>query len=453
MLLTLIRKEILSQILNIRFYVSFALAFLFLIPATYVLTTDYGWMQKEFGPLVKGGFYDPWGTDRFWLGREVPPLRVLAIGLNANLSLRSHNTIYEGAYFGESQFVHSLLSDILSHLDFVFFINIVGSLLAFAFTYDAISGERQRGTLRLMIANPIPRGLFLLSKFLGSYTSFVVSLLPALVGMVLIIYLHPAVSFNASDWIASFWLLLLALLYTSVFFMLGLFASSLTREPRTTLTALMTIWVILVLVVPNFSPLVAARLHPIPAFHQVQERIDLLHQERAGPARREQEEFIRAHGSYDDLSREEKILFHAIWTEHCMMLQAGELAAIWEAFFNEMDAQARLAQRLSLISPSAILTYLASDLAHTGIASEHAFRFAALRFRRMYAANLSEYIRRTGDKIKLWRVDTRLVPDFALPRPTVSQVISTRLPQFVALVLYSFLFFCGAQIAFIRSSI
>ena len=40
MLLTLVRKEILSQILNIRFYVSFALAFLFLIPATYVLTTD-----------------------------------------------------------------------------------------------------------------------------------------------------------------------------------------------------------------------------------------------------------------------------------------------------------------------------------------------------------------------------------------------------------------------------
>ncbi len=33
------------------------MAFLFLIPATYVLTTDYGWMQKEFGPLVKGGFY------------------------------------------------------------------------------------------------------------------------------------------------------------------------------------------------------------------------------------------------------------------------------------------------------------------------------------------------------------------------------------------------------------
>jgi ABC-type transport system involved in multi-copper enzyme maturation permease subunit len=450
MLLTLVRKEILSQLLNIRFYISFALACLFLVPATYILADDCGWMHKEYGPYLQEGFYNPWGINRFWVNREIPPLRVLAIGLDESLSLRSHNTISDGPDFGESQFVHNLLNDILPHLDFVFFINIVGSLLAFAFTYDAVSGERQRGTLQSVMANPISRALLILSKFLGSYLSFVISLLPALAGVVLVLYLHRDVGFGASDWQASFWLLLLALLNIGVFVMLGVFVSCVTREPKTTLTALMTIWVLLVLVVPNFSPFVAAKLHPIPALHKVKKQIKSTSSNRDDAVRKQQEDFVKAHGGdHGSMSEQEKIEHEAIWLEYRMEIHAKELTRIWEAFFNKMDVQAKLARYLSLISPSAIFTYLATDLSHTGVESEHAFRFAVIRFRREYAGNLAQYIQETADKTKLWLVDGRLAPAFVLPRPTVSQVISTHLLQLVALVLYGFLCFCGAQIAFI----
>jgi ABC-type transport system involved in multi-copper enzyme maturation permease subunit len=378
----------------------------------------------------------------------------LASGLDENLSLRSHNTVYEGAYFGESQFVHNLLRDILSHLDFVFFINVVGSLLAFTFTYDAISGERQQGTLRLVMANPVRRALLLLSKFLGSYLSFVVSVLPASGAVVLVLYLHPDVGFRASDWEASFWLLVLAMLSVGVYFMLGVFVSCVTPEPRMTLTALMVIWVFLVLVVPNFSPFVAAQFHPIPAFHQVQRQADAMTQEHAGPAHAQQRKFLDAHGgNYEALSEENKMEYQAIWLDHCRTFYAQELTKVWEAFFNQMDTQARLAQYLSLVSPSATFTYLASDLAHTGIESEHAFRLATIRFRRQYAANVGEYVQRTGDKTKLWVIDSKLVPPFGVPRTTISAVVSTHIPQFLVLVLYSVLCFCGAQVAFIRSSI
>jgi ABC-type transport system involved in multi-copper enzyme maturation permease subunit len=454
MLLTLIRKEMLSQIMNIRFYVSFALALLLLVPSTYILATDYGLMQKEYGPLIGKGFYTPGGWDRFWVCREIPRLRVLASGLDENLSLRSHNTVYEGAYFGESQFVHNFLSDVLSHLDFVFFINIVGSLLAFTFTYDAISGERQRGTLRLVMANPVRRALLLLSKFLGSYFSFVISVLPALGAVVLVLYLHPDVGFGSSDWEASFWLLVLAMLNVGVYFMLGVFVSCITREPRTTLTALIMIWVFLVLVVPNFSPFIAAKLHPIPAFHQVQRQADTLTQESAQPVRRQQHEFLDAHGGkYEAMSEENKMEYQAIWADHCRTFYARELTKVWEAFFNQMDAQAKLAQCFSLVSPSATFTYLASDLAHTGIESEHAFRFATIGFRRQYAANLGEYIQRTGDKTKLWTLNDKLIPPFEMPKPTISTVISSHLLQFMSIILYGFLCFCGAYVVFVGSLI
>lgn len=454
MFLALIRKEMLSQVLNVRFYVTFALGLLLLVPATYILATDFALKQKEYGPIIGEGFYTPGGWDRFWVCRDIPRLRVLASGLDENLSLRSHNTVYEGAYFGESQFVHNFLSDILTHLDFVFFINIVGSLLAFAFTYDAISGERQKGTLRLMLTHPVRRTVVLLSKFFGSYLSFFLSLLPALCGVVLVLYLHPDVIFGFSEWKASFWLLVLAMLNIGVFFMLGVFVSCITKQPKITLTALMILWVLLVLVVPNFSPFVAAKLKPIPAFHQVQRQADTLAQENAQPVRQKQHEFIRDHGgNHQALSDRERMEHQAIWVDHSRTFYAKELSRIWEAFFNQMDGQAKLAQYVSLISPSATFTYLASDLAHTGIESEHAFRLATIGFRRQYAANVGDYIRKTGDITKLWEIDKKLVPPFEMLKPTISTVISTNLPQFLTLVLYGFVCFCAAQLAFIRSSI
>lgn len=455
MLLTLIHREALGQILSVRFYISFALGCILLIPATYILAEDYGLLQREFGPLVKEGVYIPWssGSDRYWVNREVPRLHVLASGLNQSLSLRSHNTVHEGAYFGESQFVHNLLGDMFSHLDFVFFINIVGSLLAFTFTYDAISGERQQGTLRLVMAHPVQRALLILAKFLGSYLAFVISLLPALLGVILVLYLHPNVGLKPSDWEVSFWLLLFALLNIAVFFMLGLFVSCLTREPKTTLVALMILWVLLVLVVPNYSPLVATKLHPIPAFHRVQEQVDSLTEGQMPPVL-ERWAYIRTHGGNPQaFSPEEQREFHAIWVYHRAKFYAKECTKIWEDFFNQMDIQAKVAQYLSLTSPSATFTYLATDLSHTGIESEHAFRFATIGFRRRLMAKLDSYIQKTGDLRKVFRLDNEMAPDFTLPRPTVSEVISTHVAQSVALVVHFFLCFCGAQVAFIRSSI
>ena len=50
-------------------------------------------------------------------------------------------------------------------------IGYVLSLIAILFTFDSISGERERGTLRLMLANSIPRHTVLLGKFLGALIS------------------------------------------------------------------------------------------------------------------------------------------------------------------------------------------------------------------------------------------------------------------------------------------
>ena len=55
----------------------------------------------------------------------------------------------------------------VTKVDWAFIIGYVLSLIALLFTFDAVSSERERGTLRLMLANSVPRHTILIGKFLG----------------------------------------------------------------------------------------------------------------------------------------------------------------------------------------------------------------------------------------------------------------------------------------------
>ena len=62
-------------------------------------------------------------------------------------------------------------------IDWVLIISIVLSFLALVFTFDAISGEVERGTLRLTLSNAVARGTVLAGKFLSILVSLGVVLL------------------------------------------------------------------------------------------------------------------------------------------------------------------------------------------------------------------------------------------------------------------------------------
>ena len=70
---------------------------------------------------------------------------------------------------GEASLSTAPIAFLLGHLDFVFVVSTVFSLLALLFTFDAVAGEREAGTLRITLANALPRDIFLWSKLIGGY--------------------------------------------------------------------------------------------------------------------------------------------------------------------------------------------------------------------------------------------------------------------------------------------
>ncbi len=456
---TLIKKEIHDHILSTRFAVSMILALIFLIGSTVMLSVDKTWAGRQLytGYKLKDYLY----TNKYswyWMNRDLPTLRVLATGLDEELSLNANSEAIWGPQFENNrQYVHNPNRYLFSQLDFVFFFSVIGSLLAFVFTYDAISGEYRRGTLRLLLINPISRPLLLTAKFLGSYFSLITSLLPALVSVILLLYLMPNIHFRPSDWAATLFLFLLALLYLSVFCALGLFGSCATKHPKTTLTILMTLWIAIVLVIPNFSPFLAAYLRPIPTVHEVQRNIRELGRLINQQGREEIDNLIQEHGgdreALSDVEMRIIDQIHAEVERKEMNLSVGKAAEIRQDFINAVEAQADLNLSMSVISPSAAFVYLATDVANTGILSEWDFRRAVIRYRHQYANHVNSYIKETGDYEIIHRILKADPPDFVPPKFFLSDVISMHFNLLVVLLLYSVVFFFAGQVLFIRRSL
>ncbi len=101
-----------------------------------------------------------------------------------------------------------------------------GILLALLMTMGAVAQEKDKGTAALMLAKPLPRGVFLVAKFAALGLTFALSVLVA----GLACYYYTLLLFEALD--ATAWLVLngLLLLNLLVYVALTLFCSTLTRS-------------------------------------------------------------------------------------------------------------------------------------------------------------------------------------------------------------------------------
>ena len=144
----------------------------------------------------------------------------------------------------------------------VFIFKIVLSALAILFAYNTISGEREDGTLKLVLSNAIPRDTVVLGKYLGGMLSLFPIVLVSLIVALLIAGSSPVTGFDGND-IAHIVLIFgVSLLYVSTWYLLGLLLSVWTKEAATTLMLSMFIWVVLTSVHANVVTFAVDKFSP-----------------------------------------------------------------------------------------------------------------------------------------------------------------------------------------------
>ena len=237
MLMTLIQKEIMHHILSVRF-VALLLMCVLLIPLTLAINyrrynqnlVDYqesvNRAQAEAKENPPTG-QDP-NTEVSKLFLKPTPLSVFVNGLEEALPTYLGMT-RNGVRQSSTLVVQASVAYALGNLDFLFIVGTVFSLLALLFTFDAVAGEREAGTLRINLSNSLPRDVFLWSKLMGGYIVFVIPFLVSfLFGLLLIVWQgFPLGELEVALPVLS--LTLISLLYIGVFFAIGVFISTYLR--------------------------------------------------------------------------------------------------------------------------------------------------------------------------------------------------------------------------------
>jgi ABC-type transport system involved in multi-copper enzyme maturation permease subunit len=166
-------------------------------------------------------------------------------------------------------------------LDWTSIARCVLSFLSLVLAYDAVSGERERGTLQLVLTHPLSRGRLLAGKLLAHLVSLMVGVAVGATVSLLILALAGVVELGVTTLASALLYLVEAAVFAGLFLLMGMGISALMAQSASSLVFLLTAWALLVVVVPQTSYLVAVRA--VPSTGGWEERI-LQHDQEARAA-------------------------------------------------------------------------------------------------------------------------------------------------------------------------
>lgn len=382
MLTHLIRKEFLGSLLNQRF-VALAIFSIVLMPLSAVINYKYYEVRKtsfdsQLAEVEEGreaamrAYRSPVILSA--MARGIEPFMPIYYQFSSASSGRTSDATVPGNI--EAQEFSTL--SIFGTFDFLFLVQIVFSLLAVLLAFDMIAGEKERGTLKALLSNSVPRDSILIGKFIGGFAILWLTFVIGFLLLFLVLSVLDAQFLSGENLLRVLFIFSFSTLFLAVFFSLGLMVSTFCHTTRTAIVALLVMWVIMQLVIPKAGEMIAAVMVPIRSEHEVrvqrqhiiaeelqamEEQAGALYLQMSGQASLQGAfELMRSgapwvgkfQGQYQDLFRKYK------------QRQNDRLREIKQAWEREKDAQQKLGRSIALLSPASALTFIIADAAGTG---------------------------------------------------------------------------------------
>ena len=335
----------------------------------------------------------------------------------------------------------------VSQIDWTFIIGYVLSLIALLFTFDAISSEREHGTLRLMLANAIPRHTVLIGKFLGALVSITIPFMLAMLVNLLMISSASEIHLDPEAWGRLGIILFIALLYTCLFLALGLLVSARVQRSAVSLVILLLTWVTFVVFMPSTLASLASDFSSSMARHEYFDRYGQSYHRFRRTWR---------HAWYQ--SNDEKMLrIRGEW--HTKIAVSGERVAAEYLTFK--IAQVQRARAITRVSPAALLQHLLESFAGTGLDRYQQFTGNAQRYAREYREFVvdmergdpeSRHIMGVREGMSQKPVNPEAVPRFEDTR-NIGKDFNTATTELLLLTLFVVVLLAGAYLAFVRVEI
>ncbi|MBT3344420.1 MAG: ABC transporter permease subunit [Gemmatimonadetes bacterium] len=461
MLRALIIKEWLISLMELRFLVCASLCVVLGVVSVFVLRADLDARRAEFthnqseyrDQAREYGSYRQLQRQGMRVDRPPQSFQVLFYGVEKTLDRTAVVTDdYMPGFAGDLNTNPAVM--LFPVADMLFIVAVVLSLLAFFISYDTVAGERESGTLKLLLSFPVPRDLVILAKWIGGYLSLALPFIIALLTGALLISTSAEIPFTSTDWQAFVMAGVISLLLLAVMFSIGLLVSVRSRSSSTAILTLLSLWVLLALVIPNLGPYVAEVVAPVPDVGQVEREIALRTQQIS-------EQYRSGWGGMRrrmrGMSREERSAFFRQMREQRDKLQAEVNEATSDVigdFEIQLRRQTDIARQLTRISPVASFVYASTDVGATGVRHEERLINSLRAYQRQFARFVTEQAGEGGSFFGGDEdYDISALPSFDYRAESLGERFESRMVDTLLLLLFAVAFFMAAFVSFLRSDI
>ncbi len=400
------------------------------------------------------------------------PLAYLVPGISNDIG-RNTTVMGRGGLRPESsRFGDEPLLALFRFVDLEFTFQVVLSLLAILFAYDAICGERERGTLQLTFSQAVPRATYILGKIAGSLLALTVPLLIPLAAGALLLPLM-GVPMLPRDWLLLSLILGSGMLYIGAILGLSVMVSALTRRSSTSFVLLLSLWVVGVLIVPRASVLLAARSVEVPSMDQLLSqrsrlRAQLWRDDQAtiNTFMREQLSDVRGEDGSEEMGSAMQASIAAFNTrfDELAVERQRKLAELDARLTEERNNRQRWQQGLALgiarLSPASAFSLAVAHLAGTSLDLPEHYLSQVKAYQERFAAFQKEktgrsaggirLVIRTGDEDEPGPIDPAELPAFVFHPPSLAGILRAGIFDLSLLAFFNLLFFSGAFVAFLR---
>jgi len=252
------KKEFHQHIISFQFIVCFLISLILISISVYLQTARYSKRLHDYDASVANSRNELESIEALSflqpkICRPPSPGSIFVEGFDSKFGKEvtiNHHYIPVEATGGETL---NQFAVIYKNFDFSDVVIIFLSLLAFLITYNAISGEKERGLLKLGLANAIPRHYLLLGKYFGSFLTLIFPLLVGVLAGILLLLFVPDVHLSWDLILRIVMFFFTSAVFLSLAILIGILVSSLTHQSFISLIFLMFSWAFFVFIIPQLA--------------------------------------------------------------------------------------------------------------------------------------------------------------------------------------------------------
>jgi ABC-2 type transport system permease protein len=354
------------------------------------------------------------------------PISFIATGQSDLYSHSVKPTLYGEAYLLGFSELSNPVQLMFGSFDLAFVIIYLLPLLVLGFSYNLLSSEKEQGSLRLTIAQPISLYQWLFSKMLLRFLIMTAIVWISLLG---------AMSINGISVFDQFTeilqVLLLITAYIFFWFLVALIVNSFGRSSGSNAIAMISIWVGLVLLLPAIISQLANNIYPVPS------RMNMIHEMRMAQAEAEKKAddildgFYRDHpelAQRDTLAQNQYQFYLKYFASQDIVRKA--IRPVIDDYQSKLKAQQDWVDALRFISPSLVLQNSFNNIAGTSSQHYTAYREQVIQFAESWR---SYFLPRMFRNESMKKEDFASLPSFEFQ---YGEVKSTLLADSLALLIF-----------------